>query len=82
MRGKRGNPGLKGKLVAKSLDAYVLSLETINRLSVKYRVEAFCYLMQCLGTTPKSQDHRCRQRPWCDLLPQPNRLAAANNITA
>jgi|GEM_PF-462968 len=37
--------GLKGRLIAKSIDAFVLSLETINRLSVKYRVEAFAYLI-------------------------------------
>jgi hypothetical protein len=42
---KRGNPGLKGKLLDKSIEAYVLSLETINRLSIKYRVENFAYLI-------------------------------------
>ena len=41
---KRGNPGLKGRLVERSLDAFVLSLETINSLSTKYRVESFAYL--------------------------------------
>jgi Protein of unknown function (DUF3644)/EC042_2821-lke REase len=45
MKGQRGNPGLKGKLVEKSVEAYILALETINRLSIKYRVEAFCYLI-------------------------------------
>jgi len=45
MVGKRGNPGMKGRLLNSSIDAYVLSLETINRLSVKYRVEAFAYLI-------------------------------------
>lgn len=45
MKGHRGNPGLKGRLVDKSVDAYVLALETINRLSIRYRVEAFCYLI-------------------------------------
>ena len=29
----------------KSIEAYILSLETINRLSVKYRVETFAYLI-------------------------------------
>lgn len=42
---KRGNPGLKGKLVEKSLEGYILSLEIINRLSAKYRLESFAYLL-------------------------------------
>lgn len=37
--------GLKGRLINSSIDAYVLSLETINRLSVRYRLEAFNYLI-------------------------------------
>lgn len=45
MKGTRGNPGLKGQLLDSSIDAYVLALETINRLSIKYRVEAFAYLI-------------------------------------
>lgn len=45
MKGRRGNPGLKGRLLDKSVEAYILSLETINRLSVKYRVETFAYLI-------------------------------------
>jgi len=45
MVGRRGNPGLKGRLLKSSIDAYVLALETINRLSVKYRVETFAYLI-------------------------------------
>ena len=45
MKGMRGNPGLKGRLLDKSIEAYILSLETINRLSVKYRVETFAYLI-------------------------------------
>lgn len=45
MSGKPGNPGLKGRLLEKSIEAYVLSLETINSLSIKYRVEAFTYLL-------------------------------------
>jgi len=36
---------LKGRLLDKSIEAYILSLETINRLSVKYRVENFTYLI-------------------------------------
>ena len=45
MKGHRGNPGLKGRLVEKSVEGYILALETINRLSIKYRVETFCYLI-------------------------------------
>lgn len=45
MRDRRGNPGFKGRLLDKSIEAYVLSLETINRLSVKYRIETFAYLI-------------------------------------
>jgi|LFRM01.2.fsa_nt_gb hypothetical protein len=37
--------GLREQLLAKSIDAYVMALETINRLTVKYRVEAFSYLI-------------------------------------
>ena len=37
--------GIQGKLVKKSLEAYVLALETINRLSACYRYEAFLYLI-------------------------------------
>ncbi len=35
---------LKARLVDKSLEAYVLALETINRLTIQYRLESFCYL--------------------------------------
>ena len=42
---KRGNPGLKGQLLEKSIEAYIMALETINRLSIKYRVEAFTYFI-------------------------------------
>ena len=42
---KAGNPGLKGRLLNKSIEAYILSLETINSLSIKYRVETFSYLL-------------------------------------
>jgi hypothetical protein len=45
MKGHRGNPGLKGRLVNKSIEGYILALETINRLSIHYRVETFCYLI-------------------------------------
>lgn len=45
MKGHRGNPGLKGHLVENSIEAYILALETINRLSIKYRVETFTYLI-------------------------------------
>jgi len=45
MTRKPGNPGLKGRLLEKSIEAYILSLETINSLSIKYRVEAFTYLL-------------------------------------
>lgn len=45
MKGRRGNPGLKGRLVDKSVEAYILALETINRLSIQYRIETFCYLI-------------------------------------
>ena len=43
--GKRGNPGLKGQLLNKSIEAYILALETINRLSITYRIETFAYLI-------------------------------------
>jgi len=45
VKGHRGNPGLKGRLLNKSVDAYILALETINRISIQYRLEAFCYLI-------------------------------------
>lgn len=45
MKGCKGRAGLKGQLVEKSVDAYVLALETINRLSIKYRVESFTHLI-------------------------------------
>lgn len=45
MKGMRGNPGLKGKLLENSIEAYVMALETINRLSIKYRMETFAYLI-------------------------------------
>lgn len=45
MKGQRGNPGLKGRLIDKSIEGYILALETINRLSIQYRIETFCYLI-------------------------------------
>lgn len=45
MKGRRGNPGLRGRLLNNSVDAYILALETINRLSTQYRLEAFCFLI-------------------------------------
>ncbi|MDE2786506.1 MAG: DUF3644 domain-containing protein [Chloroflexota bacterium] len=35
---------LQGRLIDKSVEAYTLALETINRLTIQYRLEAFCYL--------------------------------------
>lgn len=45
MKGRPGNSGLKGRLVDKSIEAYILALETINRISIQYRIETFCYLI-------------------------------------
>ncbi|PIU23441.1 MAG: hypothetical protein CO103_04235 [Chloroflexi bacterium CG_4_9_14_3_um_filter_45_9] len=45
MQRKCGNPGLKGKVLDKSIGAYILALEIINQLSVKYRIETFTYLI-------------------------------------
>lgn len=45
MKGHRGNPGLKGQLCDKSVEAYILALEIINQLSIRYRVETFAYLV-------------------------------------
>lgn len=36
---------LKERLLDKSIEAYVLALETINRLTIQYRLETFCYLI-------------------------------------
>jgi hypothetical protein len=35
---------LQSRLIDKSIEAYTLALETINRLTIRYRLEAFCYL--------------------------------------
>jgi hypothetical protein len=45
MAKKQGNPGLRGQLLSKSIEAYILALETINRLSITYRIETFAYLI-------------------------------------
>ena len=37
--------GVKKQLLENSLDAFVLSLETVNRLSVRYRLESFMILL-------------------------------------
>ncbi len=36
---------LKQRLVDKSIEAYALSLETINRVTIQYRIETFCILI-------------------------------------
>ena len=36
---------LQSRLIDKSIEAYVLALETINRLTIQYRLEASCYLL-------------------------------------
>ena len=36
---------LKERLLDKSFEAYILALETINRLTIEYRLETFCYLI-------------------------------------
>lgn len=36
---------LKKHLIDKSVEAYILALETINRLTIQYRLETFCYLI-------------------------------------
>jgi hypothetical protein len=41
----RRSAGLQRKLLERSIEAYVLALETINRLSITYRVETFTYLV-------------------------------------
>ena len=39
------NFDLKKCLVDKSFEAYILALETINRITIQYRLETFCYLI-------------------------------------
>lgn len=66
MQGNRNDFDLKERLVDKSFDAYVLALETINRITVRYRMEAFCYLIcnawelllkaKILATTGEEED--------------------------
>ena len=36
---------LKSCLIDKSFEAYSLALETINRITIQYRLETFCYLL-------------------------------------
>lgn len=42
---RRRISGLRRRLLDKSIEAYILALETINRLSITYRVEAFTFLV-------------------------------------
>lgn len=44
MNGCSENFDLKKRLVDKSIEAYCLALETINRVTIQYRLESFCYL--------------------------------------
>lgn len=37
--------GRQGKILVKSIEAYILAIETVNRLSANYRYEAFLYLI-------------------------------------
>ena len=46
MKGQPGNPGLKGRLLGKSKQAYIIALETINKMSLEYRVEA-AFILIC-----------------------------------
>lgn len=41
----RRSAGLQRRLTDASIEAYILALETINRLSVTYRIETFAYLI-------------------------------------
>ena len=45
MKEHREDFDLKERLVDKSVEAYILALETINRLTIQYRLETFCYLI-------------------------------------
>lgn len=45
MTSKRRVAGLQKRLLDRSVEAYILSLETINRLAITYRVETFTYLI-------------------------------------
>jgi len=45
MSPKRGNPGLRGRLLEKSIESFIAALETINCLSRVYRVEGFLTLI-------------------------------------
>ena len=77
-RSRPGNPGLKGRLLDKSVEAYVLALETINRLTVQYRLETFCYLIcnawELLLKTKIIEDKGTRHSIYCKEQPgQPKR---------
>lgn len=39
------NFDIKDRLIDKSFEAYILALETINRITIQYRLETFCYLI-------------------------------------
>lgn len=45
MENDTDNFDIKEKLIEKSLAAYILALETINRIAIQYRLEAFCILI-------------------------------------
>ena len=45
MKNQGKNFDLKKRLVDKSFEAYILALETINRIAIQYRLETFCYLI-------------------------------------
>lgn len=45
MNTNRRSAGLQRRLSDASIEAYILALETINRLSITYRIEAFTYLI-------------------------------------
>ena len=45
MASNRDEFELRERLLDKSIEAYVLALETINRLTIRYRLESFCSLL-------------------------------------
>jgi len=45
MKNRKRLAGLQKRLLDRSIEAYILSLETINRLAITYRVETFTYLI-------------------------------------
>jgi len=68
-----GSRSMKKRMLEKSIEAYILALETINRLSIAYRIEAFSYLMcnawelllkaRILDTSPSYHAIYKKQRP-------------------